>query len=234
MNEAQSAELSGHYLAALRAYFEQGQRSGPDAARDLGRMAVALGLETLDLAKVHARTMEAFLMADNLSGTRQDLTRRGAAFFNEVIIPIEETHSRAVETRAECEKVNATLEQRILELADSKRELQRQITGRKASEKALQNNGSARLLKDSLILEKRLQHMVRKILSAAEDKRKEMCLQLGDEIVQPLLGIKLRMLALNKEIATHDETRTKEIAFIQRLVEDSAEIVNRIAHEFRD
>lgn len=61
-----------------------------------------------------------------------------------------------------------------------------------------------------------------------------MRLRLGDKIVQPLLGIKLRMLALKKEIAAHDETRTKEIAFIQRLVEDSAEIVNQIAHDFRD
>ncbi|MEI6032960.1 MAG: hypothetical protein WCS65_01615 [Verrucomicrobiae bacterium] len=234
MNEAKLAELSGRYLAALRAHLEQGQQAGGDAPQDLGRMAGALGLETLDLAKVHDRALEALVLAGSLPGTRKNLARRGTAFFTEAIIPIEETHCRALETRAECERLNATLEQRTQELADSNRELQRQITGRKASEKALKKSASARLLKDSLALEKRLQHMVHKILSTEEDKRREMCLQLSEEIVQPLLGIKLRMLASKKEIAAHDETRTKEIAFIQRLVEDSAEIVNRIAHEFRD
>ena len=234
MKEAQLSQLSDQYLAALRTYFEQGPDASLQGAQDLGRAAVASGLETLDLAKIHDRALAALLLPGCSSETREDLTKRAAAFFTEALIPIEETHCRAQEAAADWDQLNATLKQRTRDLADANRELQQQITGRETSEEAFRNSGlaSSQLLKDSQALEAHLQQMARKIFSTTEDERKKMCLQLSDEIVQTLLGIKLRMLALNKEIAAHDEIRTKEIAFIQRLVEDSAEIVNRFAHEF--
>lgn len=234
MKEDQSNRLSDRYLAALRTHFKQGCEPGFQAPQELGREAVSIGLETLDLAKIHDHALAVLLLPNCSPTTREDLTRRAAAFFTEAIIPIEETHCSALKAVAEWDQLNATLKQRTQDLADSNRELQQQITERKTSEDAFRSStiASSQLLKDSLALEEHLQNMARKILSTTEDERKKMCLQLSDEIVQTLLGIKLRMLALKKSIAANDENRTKEIAIIQRLVEDSTEIVTRLAHEF--
>ena len=54
-------KLAGQYLTAPRTYFDQGRQASLLAARDLGRVAAASGLETLDLAKVHDRALEILL-----------------------------------------------------------------------------------------------------------------------------------------------------------------------------
>ena len=59
-----------------------------------------------------------------------------------------------------------------------------------------------------------------------------MSLQLNDEIAQTLLGINIRILALKKDIAANNADIGREIASIQRLVEDSTHIISRLAHEF--
>jgi len=234
MNEAQLSKLSGQYLTALRIHFEQGPHARLQGAHELGREAVANGLETLDLARLHEQALGTLLLLECSPVTREDLTKRAEAFFTEANMPIEETHCSALEAGDDWNQVNATLKQRTRELTDSNREIQQQITKRETSEDAFTDSRSAasRLLKDSLVLEASLQKMARKVLSTTEDERKKMCLRLGGEIAQTLLGIKLRMLALNKEIATNDETLTKEIAIIQRLVEDSTGIIKQLAHEF--
>jgi len=47
--------LSQRYVAALRKHLKQGPRAIPPCgtARGLGRQAVAIGLETLDVARIH-------------------------------------------------------------------------------------------------------------------------------------------------------------------------------------
>jgi len=234
MKAAQLSRLSGRYLAALKIHVSQGCEAGFQAPQKLGNDAVVIGLETLDLAKIHDRALAALVIPGCSSKAREDLTRRAAAFFTEAILPIEATHSSSLAAVSDWDRLNATLKQRTQDLADSNRELQLQITGRKTSEDAFKNSEltSRQLLDDSLALEEHLQHMTRKRLSATEDGRKKMRLQLSDEIVQALLGIQLRMLALKGVIASHDEICTKEIALIQDLVETSSEIVNRLAHEF--
>jgi hypothetical protein len=54
MNSKLSA-LSGRYLAALRKHLKQSPCASFEPARALGRQAVAGGLETLDLARIHQR-----------------------------------------------------------------------------------------------------------------------------------------------------------------------------------
>jgi len=56
--------------------------------------------------------------------------------------------------------------------------------------------------------------------------------QLNDQIAQNLLGINFRLLTLKMQVATHHTNLTREIATTQRLVEDSARIIRRLAHEF--
>ena len=133
------------------------------------------------------------------------------------------------------DQLHATLDQRTLDLADSQRELQLQISGRHEMEATLKTSEqtSGQLLRDSQVLECQLQAMAGKIRSASEDERKKMSTHLNDEIAQTLVGIHLRLIALKKMIAANDKSVNMEIATIQRLVEDSAEIINRLVNEFR-
>jgi len=233
MKKSPSSRLSGRYLAALKGHFEQGPEVNFDASHELGREAVASGLETLDVAKIHDHAMGTLLLADCAPATRADLTKRATDFFNEAILLIEETHRTAREANADMDQLNATLEQRSLDLADSKRELQHQIAERGRAEDALKNSqrNSRQLLEDSRLVEQNLQDMTRKILSATESERKKMSLQLNDEIAQTLLGINIRMLALKNEDAANRANLDDEIATTQRLVNDSANIINQLAHE---
>lgn len=234
MKEACTGPLPERYQAALKAHIARAGGPATEVPQKLGREAAADGLETLGLAKLHDRALAALLLPTLRPAARKAMTRRAEAFFAEAILPIEKTHGTALKAVAEGDQLHARLKERTRDLADSNRELQRQIAARKTSENAFKTSAlaSSQLLKDSLALEQHLHHMAREILSTTEDRRKTMYSQLSDEIVQTLLGIKLRMLALKKVIATHDKSRTKEIAHIQRLVKNSTEVVNRLAHEF--
>lgn len=236
MNESPSTRLSGAYLSALRSHFEQGPRLGFQAARKIGRQAVDIGLETLDLARIHHHALAQLLEPDGAPGNREDLTARAAAFFTEAITPIEETHRDALQANADLHQLHATLDERMLKLAAANRELQHQVAERAAIETTLRDSqrSSAQLLKDSRVLEKQLQAMAYKILSATEAERKKLSLQLNDEVAQTLLGINIRILALQRNVASNHADLAREIAAAQLLVDDSAKIISRLAHEFNN
>ena len=223
--------LSGS-LAALRAHFEQGPQASLQAAREIGREAVAIGLETLDLARIHEHTVaELSVSAGPASGC--DATRRAADFFTEAITPIEETHRAAVEATANLTQLHATLDERMLNLAEANRELQQQIAGRATAETALRKSqrSSSQLLKNSRLLEKHLRDIAHTLLSTTEAERHRMSLQLNDEIAQILLGVNIRILALKQDLTANHTDLAHEIAAIQQLVDDTAKIISRLAHE---
>ena len=58
------SQLAHRYQAALRKHLKQGHRADLEAARGLGTLGLAAGLQTLDLAKLHEQT----LIADVLPG----------------------------------------------------------------------------------------------------------------------------------------------------------------------
>jgi signal transduction histidine kinase len=234
MNPSHTKRVADIYLAALRSYLAHGAPPDTRAAHDPGAQALASGLDTLDLAKIHDHALLALLADLPLSITPEDLTRRAEVFFTEAIMPIEGTHRLALEAATDLQQASSSLERRTLDLADSRRVLREQIAGRRIAEDALRINedASSQLLKDSRMLEEHLQGMARKVLSANEAERRKMSLQLNDEIVQSLLAINLRMLALKKEVADNHADLTREIAVTQRLVEDSAQIIRHLADEF--
>jgi signal transduction histidine kinase len=234
MNPSNTHRMADIYLAALRSYLQHGTPSDTRAAHDLGSQALASGLDTLDLAKIHDQTLLTLLTESPSSVPPEDLTRRAEVFFTEAIMPIEGTHRLALEAATDMQQASSSLERRTLDLADSRRVLREQIAGRRIAEDALRINedASSQLLKDSRMLEEHLQGMARKVLSANEAERRKMSLQLNDEIVQSLLAINLRMLALKKEVADNHADLTREIAVTQRLVEDSAQIIRHLADEF--
>jgi len=235
MNQFSTNGIADLYLTALRAYLAPDAGTDPQASHDLGTEALACGLDTLELAKIHDQTLGAVLSEQPPdTATAENLTRRAELFFSEAILPIEGTHRLALEGDADLKHVSSTLERRTLELVDTRQVLQQQVAGRRKAEDSLRvsEDTFGCLLRDSRVLEKRLQDMVRKILTSTEAERGKMSRQLNDEVAQSLLGINLRMLALKKVISASEAGFAAEIATIQQLVDDSAKMIRRLAHEF--
>jgi len=234
MREGLLSELAGHYLEALRTYFLEDQRVGYAPAHDLGHQAVTIGLETLDLAKIHAKALSVLIPAGVDEEKKDELTQRAAAFFSEVIEPIEKTQHLAKKADADLNRFNATLTKRTSDLADSKRNLKKGVALRKASLLTLKSREaqSSKLLLEARALQRHLQDLAHQILVANEDERRAMSLKLQDEIAQTLVAIHLRVVELGKELSARTEEFKMEIAKTQRLVGETIEIINECAREF--
>ena len=88
--------LAHRYAAALKKHLRQRPRAGLKAARRLGCRAASMGLETLDVARIHERTLEQL----EASSSRDGILERAGEFFTETITPIEETHRAALKASA--------------------------------------------------------------------------------------------------------------------------------------
>jgi signal transduction histidine kinase len=224
--------LSGRYFAALRTHLKQGPRASLRPALSLGRRAVVLGLETLELARIHERA----LVTLELSSSKNGFIKQAEIFFTEALIPIVETHRAARQSKIDLNRLNATLDRRTSELAATNRQLQRGIVRRKSVEAALKKSGEhyTRLLKDSLQLQDGLRQLTHQVLATQEDERRKISIELQDEIAQTLLGINVRLLSLKQEARSNTRGLKNEIASTQRLVAKSARSVRRVAREFRN
>jgi len=144
--------LSKRYRAALRKHLKQGPQASLQPARELGHQAVVVGLETLDVAKIH----EGALAELELSSSRDGIIERAESFFAEAITPIEKTHHAALKTNVRLKQLNKTLGRRTVDLAASNRSLKQGIARRKTVEKALKKSGehTKQLLEESRRLQK--------------------------------------------------------------------------------
>jgi signal transduction histidine kinase len=224
--------LSQQYVTALRKHLKRGPRASLQPALGLGRQAVVLGLETLELARIHERAVAML----ELSSSKNGFIKRAEIFFSEAITPIVQTHRAARESRIQLGQLNETLSRRTAALAATNRQLQRDIVRRKRVEAALKKSGKhyAKLLEDSLQLQDNLRQLTRQVLAAQEDERKKISCELQDEIAQTLLGINIRLVSLKQEGRRNTKGLKNEIASTQRLVAKSAQSVRRVAREFRN
>ena len=222
--------LSGRYASALRTHLKRGPKASLQPARGLGRQAVGLGLETLDLAKIH----EGALASLEAHSSRDGIIKRAEIFFAEAITPIEKTHRAALKDNVRLNRLSKTLGRRTVDLAASNRSLKQGIVRRQAVEQALKKSTGhyARLLKESRRLQKHLRDLTHQILSAQEEERTKISRELHDEIAQTLLGINVRLLTLKKGADVNTDGLKKEIASTQRLVKRSVQTMNRFAREF--
>lgn len=227
--------LSQRYQAALRKHLKQGRVASLESARGLGSQALAAGLQTLDLAKLHEQILITHVLPGCLPGKRDALISQAGVFFAVAITPIEKTHRSAREAATQLKKFVETLSRRTVELAASNLELSQEITHRKAAEEALKKSERhyAQLLEQSDRLQEQLRLLSRQILSAQEDERKEISRELHDVIAQTLTGINIRLATLKKEAAINIAGLDRNIARTQLLVEKSVNIVHRFARELR-
>jgi signal transduction histidine kinase len=223
--------LSGSYAAELRKHLQSEAKADLAPALVIGRRAVKLGLETLELARIH----EESLLIIGLSQGEFAKIKRAEIFFTEVIAPIVETHRAARRNKSELNRMNAALKRRTTDLAATNRRLKEGVVRRKRVEASLKKSGRhyAKLLKDSIELQKDLRRMTRKMLVAQEKERKAISHELQDEVAQTLLGINVRLLTLKRRARSNAEAIKNDIAATQQLVEKTALSTRRVARELR-
>jgi signal transduction histidine kinase len=220
--------LSQQYATALGKHLKHGSSASLLPALGVGRRAIALGLETLELARIHEQAL-ALLELPNI---KNGFTRLAGFFFTEANSPIEETH-RTGQSNVHLKRLKETLNQRTEELAVSNRQLQRCVARHKVMEDAAEKNGKNhnKCLEESLELQKHLRQLTHRVLATQEDDRKSISLKLQDEIAQTLLGINVRLLSLKQQARNNSKGFKNEIASTQRLVVKSAKSVRQAARE---
>jgi len=223
--------LSQLYVAALRDHVKRGARAVPwcGTALELGRQAVALGLETLDLARIHDWALAAL----GLSGSKNGVRKRAGIFFSAANVPIEETHRAARQGKINLSRLNKTLDRRTEALAASNRQVRRGVVRRKVMEEDFAKSGRDhhKSLEESLQLQKLLRQLTRQALVAQEDDRTKISHELQDEIAQTLIGINVRLLSLKQGAGGNIQALKNEIASTQRMVVKSAKAMRRFARE---
>lgn len=222
-------QLSHQYATTLGKHLRQGPRASLLPALELGRQGVALGLETLDLARIH----EQALVELQLSNTKNAFTKLAGVFFTEANTAIEATHGVARKAKVELSRMMAILNERTMELAASNRDLQRGALRRKMMEKDFAERGRhhRKSLEESLKLQGRLRQLTHRVLTAQEDERQKVSRELQDEIAQTLLGINVRLLSLKLEARNNTKGLKYTIAKTQKLVAKSARSVRQVGRK---
>ena len=228
-------KLSRRYRMALQAHLKLGRSAGLESARGLGDRALASGLQTLDLAKLHEQVLVTEILPACPRRKRAAIIKQAGIFFAAAITPIEKTHRSAREAAVQLKKFIETLSQRTVELAASNLELSLEITQRKAAELALKKSEHhySELLRQSDHLQEQLRRLSRQIILAQEEERKRISRELHDVIAQTLTGINIRLATLKKEALVNTKGLDRNISRTQRLVEKSVDIVHRFARELR-
>lgn len=223
------------YQAGLCQYLQNKPSATLNIALDLGHQAVALGLDTLDLAMIHEQALLAQMKPVDTPAVRDRILKRAGIYFAEAILPLEETHRAAQEANAHLNQLNQTLQQRTQDLAASNRELKKEVARRQVVEATLRRSKqkSGRLLEQSKQLQEELRLLSRRILLVQEEERKRISRELHDVIAQMLTGINVRLATLKTEATENTRGICRKISRTQQLVEKSVDDVHRFAGELR-
>ena len=227
--------LTRRYLDALREHLASRRPSGAKTARALGREALAGGLGTLALARMHDLALVDLAPSHDFVHTRNGLIRRAGNFFATALEPVEKAHRATRESLRQFQQRTETLRLHTAAMAKSNRELKREIVRRKAGEDAVKRGKEhyQLLLVESQFMQKKLRHLARQILSAQEDERREISRELHDEVVQTLVGINVQLAALGSAAAIGVNGLKAKIVLTQKLVEKSVNAVHQFARELR-
>jgi len=227
--------LKKPYQKALNHYLMRASAARLKPALALGHQAVALGLETLDLAMLHEHALLALLDVNSTLASQRRVILKARDFFAESIIAMEETHRSALESNKHLIKLNRSLSKRTAELATSNQQLKKEITRRQVVEKTLRQSErySSRLLNQSQNLQEQMRLLSHRVLSVQEEERKRISRELHDVIAQILTGINVQLAALKLDATANTRGLGKKILSTQRLVEKSVDIIHRFARELR-
>src|SRR3989442_2642522 len=91
-----SIRLSRQYQAALRKHLQQRPGARPQPAQALGRQALSLGLETLDLARIHEQAMIKLISPDHSPPALHRIVKPPEAYLRDAFTPIVKTPPTAL------------------------------------------------------------------------------------------------------------------------------------------
>jgi signal transduction histidine kinase len=221
------------YREALRTHLEQGRQAGLESASGLGIQALAAGLMTLDLAKLHEKTLVLDLLPSCPASKRKALIKQAGVFFAAAIAP-KKSNSVALEA-ARLKKIIEALSDRTVELAAANQQLNLEIVRRKKVEASLNKSERHNLksLEKSNVLKEQLQRLSRQVLHAQEEERKKISRELHDVIAQALMGINVRLATLKTASGLNTKELDRNIAITQKMVTKSANIVHQFARDLR-
>jgi hypothetical protein len=125
-HETQALRLSRLSDRAAK-HLKQGQQASLESARGLGSQALAAGLQTLDLLKLHEQTLVTEVLPRCPTDNRAALIKQAGTFFTEAITSIEKIHRDKREAAVHLNQVVEMLSQRTVERAASNLELEKEI-----------------------------------------------------------------------------------------------------------
>lgn len=229
--KVEESPWSRSYRKALGRYVKLGTAPNLRPALRLGRQAVTLNWDALDLSRIHEQALAT--MDPRSSSTTREETNRARKFFAETVVPIEQTHTAARKDRKRVHHLTRTLTQRAAESSASVQDLKRGVARRRTAETLLKKSGArhAGLLLESSRRHKRLRKKAHEILSAHEKARLKASRLLHDEIAQALLSIHLSLLALRTSTKASKDHVQKEITGTERLVRRSARKIQTLARK---
>jgi signal transduction histidine kinase len=221
--------FSQQYTEALRTHLQKGSPASLHLAEGLGRKALALGLDTLGLARIH----EQAIIAVRLFIRKDGVIEGAKTFFSKANSPIGRIFRAAQSTKVRLQRMKELLDLRTEELAATNRRLQRSVVRRKVMQDTFNKIGKHRkkTLSESLQLQNRLRRLTHRLMDTQESERKTLSRELQNEIAQTLLAINVRLLSLRQEARRNTRQLKEKISSTQRLVARSAQSVRRVARE---
>ena len=229
------SHLSKRYANELGAYLCSEKAGNGDCAQGLGRAALASGLDTRDLAEMHASALlELATSRDFIKSGRQSIVR-ALYFFGEALIPLETAERSTRDAIRRLEQRNETLREHATALRRINRQLASEVSKRKVSEEAACEGRKQyqQLFLESQLMQKKLRQVTRQILTVQEAERKQISRELHDEVVQTLVGINVQLAAMYKATPAGLRPLQSKIVSTQRLVEKSVMAVHRFARGLR-
>ena len=228
-------QLSARYLAALRQHIGRRSAATSRSAQALGRSAVLLGLETLDLAAMHGQALRALEGPGVSASSRRALAKHAEVFFLEAVVPIEHTHRAARESRLRSRQQDIALSNSTAAGAVTQRKLNRETSRRKGVDLDLAEEvkNYAVLLTQSRMMQEQMRALTRQMLSAQEEERKEISRELHDEVAQTLAGINVLLSGFKAHETLGNRGLNQKIAATQRLVAQSVTAVHQFARDLR-
>lgn len=198
-----------NYLEALRTHVIRKRRGGMTSrsARKMGKQALVIGLNAMDLARIHDQAMGRLESIESEDKGMGPLS--SAAFFYVEVLALLEKARDAEQARAR----------------QAERKLERQLR-----QEIKRGN---KLLVESQSQHEQVKRLTHQFFRALEKERAEISRDLHDEVSQILAGINVRLAAL-KEVAQIDQRDIgKRIDETQELVEQSVLAVHSYALRLR-
>ena len=206
-------KLQRHYTATLQKYLRREGEAILAEGYEVGRAAIGEGLGVLDMAQIHEESLKRVIQAPWPSPEHDRTWKAAKCFLLESLSPFEALHRGFRETNVRLQQLNRALEKRNHELARVNGLLEREISERQLTEKALRE-------------------LSERLLRVQEDERKRLSRELHDEVGQALTAVSVSLARLRNHGNGHAK-RAKALAGTQHLLRQAMDTVHHFARELR-